>query len=422
MALPPFVRPLQQSAGLRRLWPGQVGALLAAELHLVVIAWLALELTGSGVALGTVLGIGLLPRIIFTLIGGVAADRVGHRRILFVGNAVRATVVAGLATVTVLGLVQVWHLYVVGLLLGSVTAFYTPAIFSAVPRECRPEDLRAGNALMRGTAEAAGVIGPVAGGVLVAWVGTGSAMWVTAALYAIATGLMSVLLQSHLAGDVASRAPSPPAGTGWKSLVRDVTEGIAVARRDPFLLRVLILIAVSALALSGPLTVGIPWLARQDFGVGAASFGLLLSMWTVGSLVGVILAGSVTKVPSWRVLIGLLSIVLTGALATLGLVRDMPVAAVCLLLMGTAAGAFNIFLTTWLQERTDPARLARLMSLAEVAELVASPASYLLAGLLLEVSVALLFLGSAAVFLLGAAVVLLGRQPPPQTHTLRHAP
>ena len=67
MPLPRIVRPLQQSVGLRRLWPGQIGALLAAELHLVVIAWLALELTGSGVALGTVLGIGLLPRIVFTL-------------------------------------------------------------------------------------------------------------------------------------------------------------------------------------------------------------------------------------------------------------------------------------------------------------------------------------------------------------------
>lgn len=399
---------------MRRLWPGQVAALFAAEIHLVAIAWLALELTGSGVALGTVLGVGLLPRVLFTLLGGVAADQLGHRRILMWCNATRALVIGALALATALDVVQLWHLYVVGLLLGSITSCYAPALYAAVPRECPPEDLRAGNALMRGTAEAAGVIGPVAGGGLVALVGTGSAMWTTAGLYAVAYLTMAVLLRPGApayevrpVGAPESGAPAP----GGRHLVRDLAEGFATVRRDTFLLRVLILICVAAVALTGPITVGIPWLAREEFGVNASAFGVLLAMWMGGSLLGVLLAGSTDRMPSWRTLMGCLTLVMTACLATLGLVRELPVAALCLLLMGAAAGVFNIVLITWLQERTSTERLGRLMSLAELAELIASPASYLLAGLMLDVSVPAMFLGAAVIFLVGGAVVLLARQP-----------
>ena len=204
------LRPLR-SPGVRRLWPGQVGALLAAEIHLVAIAWLALELTGSGLALGTVLGVGLLPRVVFALLGGVAADRYGHRRILIWCNGARAVVVGALAAAALLELVEVWHLYLVGLALGTITSFYAPAIYSAVPRECPPDDVRAGNALMRGTAEAAGVIGPVVGGGLVALLGTGLAMWGAAGLYATAYVLMSLVLRREAPPRVPEDSGARPA-------------------------------------------------------------------------------------------------------------------------------------------------------------------------------------------------------------------
>jgi len=408
--LPRIVRPLR-SPGMRRLWPGQVAALFGAEIHLVTIAWLALDLTGSGIALGTVLGVGLLPRVLFTLLGGVAADQLGHRRILMWCNATRAVVVAALALATVFEVVQLWQLYVVGLLLGSITSFYVPALYAAVPRECLPQDLRAGNALMRGTAEAAGVIGPVVGGGLVALVGTGAAMWTTAGLYAVAYLTMAAFrapeYQNRSVGAPEGGSPTPRS----RNVFQDLGEGFATVRRDAFLLRVLILICVAAVALTGPITVGIPWLAREAFGVSASAFGVLLAMWMGGSLLGVLLAGSTERMPSWRTLMGWLTLVMTACLATLGLVRELPVAAICLLLMGTAAGVFNIVLVTWLQERTRTERLGRLMSLAELAELIASPASYLLAGLMLDVSAPAMFLGAAVIFLAGGALALLARQP-----------
>lgn len=406
MLSPVILRPLR-SRRLRRLWAGQTAALLGAEFHLVVIAWLALELTGSGLALGSVLVAGMIPRIVFTLVGGVAADRMGHRRILVIGNASRVVVVVVLGVLVQTGDVRLWHLYAVGLILGAITSFYMPALYTAIPRESPPDEVRAGNALMRGTAEAAGAIGPVTGGLLVAAFGTGTSVWITAACYAIATLGLGRLLQAEQ-GPV-MQEPSQPVVQARKSVSADLAAGFAALRQDPFLFRVLLLISAAGLALSGPITVGVPWLAREEFGVTAVAFGLMLSMWTTGSLLGVVIAGSVSSNPRWRGLVALVTAVLAAALAVLGLTDALVVAALCLLVMGTAAGAFNIFLLTWLQQRTRPELLGRLMSFAELAEVITAPASYLLAGWLLDVSVRWMFLGASAVVLLSSLVVVISR-------------
>ena len=107
-----------RSGRFRTLWGGQALALVAAEFHLLALAWLALELTGSGLALGSVLLAGLAPRIVFALLGGVAADHLDLRRVMVAANAIRAAVVAAFAVTVTSGAAQLWHLYVVAVLLG----------------------------------------------------------------------------------------------------------------------------------------------------------------------------------------------------------------------------------------------------------------------------------------------------------------
>lgn len=103
----------------------------------------------------------MVPRIVVTLFGGVAADRLGHRRMMVLGNVSRMVVVLALGVLVQTASVQLWHLYAVGLLLGAVTSFYMPTLYTAIPRESPAGQVRAGNVLMRGTAGAAGAIGPV---------------------------------------------------------------------------------------------------------------------------------------------------------------------------------------------------------------------------------------------------------------------
>lgn len=408
----PVLAPLRTPA-VRRLWAGQVAALLAAEVHLVVLAWLALDLTGSGLALGTVLVAGMVPRAALMLVGGVTADRRDHRRVLAAAHAVRAVVVTTLAVAAVAGGLRLWHLVAAALALGAVTAFAAPAVHTVVPRECPPEQLRAGNALLRGTAEVVGTAGPVLGGGLVALAGTGGALAAVATCYALAFVLTGSLLVrtptgSRWHGTPAGGGPGPAPGSAGavRGTLADLRDGAAAVRRDGFALRVLALVGAAGLALSGPVTVGVPWLARRVLDLDPAAFGLLLSVWTAGSLLGVVLAGSLRRVPRWRVAMTTVAGVLVAALVALGTTPPLPVVAVGLLAMGTAAGALNVLLVTWLQQRAPADALGRIMSWAELAEVVAAPASYLLAGALLDVSPTALFVGAAAVLLLGTLAVV----------------
>lgn len=401
------LRPLHTTA-VRRLWAGQAVALFGAELHLVVIAWLALEITGSGLALGTVLVAGVLPRTVFTLLGGVLADRMGHRPVLLSCNLLRAVVVMALAIVVAGGHLRLWHLYIVGTVLGTLTSFYAPALFSAIPRECRQGDVRAANALIRGTAEAVGVVGPVLGGFIVAVAGTVPAVWMTGACY-----LLSALPLTML-----QRAPRTHPGftegapKQRKSVLSDMAGSFAVVARDRFLRRVLLFISIAGLTLTGPITVGVPWMARETFGSTAIGFGLLLSMWTAGTLVGVTASGSLSRTPRWRVLVTTVCLVLGVCMVALGLADNLTTAAVCLFGMGTAAGSFNIFLMTWLQQRAPTAMIGRVMSIAEFAEIISTPVSFLLAGALLDVSVAWLFGGAGLLLAVASLVVVLSRDVP----------
>jgi MFS family permease len=387
-----------RSSRFRTLFGGQALALVAAEFHLLALAWLALEITGSGLALGSVLLAGLAPRIVFALLGGVAADRLDLRRVMVAANATRAAVVAAFAVTVTSGAAQLWHLYVVAVLLGAVTSFYRPALFAAVPRVC-PNGLRAANGLMRGTAETLGAVGPLAAGALVATIGVGAAFWVTAGCYTVAAVM--------LVGLDVRPVTSAPEQRRRTSVAVELRTGLRTVWDDAYLRRALALVTVAGLALTGPVTVGVPWLAHQQLAATAVAFGLMLSMWSAGSVAGALAAGTLRGAPGWRPLTTMVIAVLAVGLLALGFAGQIAVAAVALLVMGAVAGFFNVLLITEVQRRAEAGSLGRVMSVVELAEIVSTPASYLLAGLLLDASSAVLFAAAAGLLVIGGLPVLI---------------
>jgi MFS family permease len=405
MATPLILTPLRNGRFVT-MWAGQSFALLGAEFHMIALAWMALELTGSGLALGSVLLAGMLPRILFTLLGGVAADRYDFRRVMVVSNTLRAVLVGGFAMVVVTDRAVLWQLYALAVVLGSITSFYQPAFYTAVPRLCDQEQLRQANALMRGTAETIGMVGPLTAGVVVATAGLGAGFWVTAGCYLVASVTLVALLRlgpaAGTAAGAAAGVPRPDRSERVRSVVREVRQGAATVRRDPQLMRIMALIFAAGLALTGPITVGVPWLAQQEFGGSASVFGLLISMWMVGSVSGAAIVGSVGRLPGWRPLILSVTAVLAAGLAAIGLGGHVLIVAASLLAMGVAAGFFNVLILTWMQRRSSESELGRVMSFVELAEVLTTPASYLLAGLFLEISVPAVFLVAAGLLVVSA--------------------
>src|SRR5512141_590857 len=118
----------------RLVWFGESVSLLGDQFHYVALSWLVLGLTGSGLALGTVLFAASLPRGVFILVGGVLADRVSPRALMLGSNVVRAVVTTAIAGLVLGSQVQVWQLVAAGVVFGTVDAVFFPAINTIVAR------------------------------------------------------------------------------------------------------------------------------------------------------------------------------------------------------------------------------------------------------------------------------------------------
>ena len=145
--LPLFVPLLGRD--FRLMFTGESISLLGDQFHFVALAWLTLQLTGSGVALGTVLMAAAIPRAVFMLVGGAMSDRISPRSLMLISNALRTVVVAVVAALVLTGHAQLWQLYVLALIFGVVDAFFYPALNTIVPMLVSDQELPPANGLVQ---------------------------------------------------------------------------------------------------------------------------------------------------------------------------------------------------------------------------------------------------------------------------------
>src|SRR5215207_10278175 len=92
----------------RLLWAGETISALGDQFALIALPWLALVMTGSGLALGSVLALMAIPRALLMLIGGVSVDRLSPRRVMIGSNAVRLGAIGALGVITLAGAAELW--------------------------------------------------------------------------------------------------------------------------------------------------------------------------------------------------------------------------------------------------------------------------------------------------------------------------
>jgi len=393
-----ILRPLA-GRDFRLLFSGETISLLGDQFHFVALAWLVLQLTGSGLAVGTVLMVAGIPRAIFILVGGAFADRASPRSVMLISNAVRGTFVGVLAILVLSGSAELWQLYVLASVFGIVDAFFWPALSTIVPMLVPEDHLPAANALMQGSQQLTGLIGPALAGLLVAAVGTGLAFGIDAASFIVAAGAL-VLIRSgrrHAPAEASREAPRA-------NVLGTIRSGVAFAWRDPAIRSLLLLSAALNFAINGPVSVGLAWLAHNRFEGGAAAFGIMLSAFGAGALVGAVVAGSLGRIRElgWVTLGG--SVVMGVALGLIGFAPSVIVIMVLNLAIGLAVGLLNVRIVAWLQVRTPSDMIGRVMSLVMLGGLALSPLSLAAAGLLVDLGAATLCFAVAGGLVVVAAL------------------
>lgn len=181
---------LRRARDFRLLWMGQSASTVGDALVLVAVGLYVTRLTGDPADVGVVLGAYSLPLVLFVLLGGVVADRLPRERVMIASDVVRCVLHGTLALLIATGVVQIWHMVVIGALFGTAEAFFRPAYTGLVPQTVDEDDIQPAQALTGVSQEVAEIVGPALATALVLGVGGAAAFAVDAATFAFSAVLL----------------------------------------------------------------------------------------------------------------------------------------------------------------------------------------------------------------------------------------
>ena len=338
---------------------GAVGtSALGDWLALVPLTLYLQETTGSGITIALLYFAIWAPSVVLAGPAGFLADRYDPRRVLFVVSLAQALVAIGLAFVSGTAVILV-----LAALLGIGFAVAQPAEFALVPRVAGEARLALANGRVETARYAGFAVGPVVGGMLAAGGGLEVAMLVNAATFLVVGAVATVVRCPH---SEFCLAPEPPVGRAWT--------GAKYLVRDRVLAVVMTVAFVSLLFMTTNWAANV-FFAKEDLGLGDFGYGLLLTSWTAGMVLGATLLPR--RFASGMLAAGALVAIVVQGLGLAGpAVWLVPALAFGFFFVGGLAhGTKNVLIRTLMHERVPSSLHGRAFAayngLRNAAELVA---------------------------------------------------
>jgi MFS family permease len=378
----------------RLLWLARSLSSIGDALTPVATAFAVLEI-GTASDLGIVLGAQMGGRLVFTLVGGVWADRLPRRALMVASDAVRASVQALIALAFLTDAIEVWHLAVGSTIFGISGAFFQPASTGLIPQLVSPSRVQEANALLGLTRNTTELFGPAVAGVLVATTGYALVYAIDSATFV--ASLLSLSLMRPL-GAVQRRA---------QSFLADVREGVREVLARPWMRATLAADLLANFAIAPYFVLG-PLVVREQLG-GPKDWGLMMAAGAAGGIVGGML---VLRWKPRRLLVAAYCVLTAIPLALLSLVPPVPLP---LLMLGAAFFTFSIvvgntFWSTAEQQHIPNEVLGRVDSVSWMVSIAIMPVAYVVAGPVADwIGVRNALLAAAAVGVVSTAGALLSR-------------
>jgi predicted MFS family arabinose efflux permease len=335
----------------RRLWLGSLTTSTGHWMQQVAIGWLALTLTNSAAWVGAVGFARGIPMLLFSLVGGVLADRMDRRRLLLYMQASAGALATLLAILVATEHVNIIILLVFSFLSGSAMSIIFPTRQALVPGLVDREDLPNAVAVNSAMMNASRVLGPSLAGVVMGAVGAAGCFALQAAGFAWAL-VMTGQLQ------LPERAPSARKGTAFHALL----EGFGYIRSQPEILALLGLAAIPTI-FAMPYIQMLPVMARDVLGAGPEGLGLLLAASGIGALCGsltIAYLGDIRRKGLWSLVaatsFGLLLCLFSTA-------RSLPAAMLLVAVAGVAQSVYMSLNSTLLQSLAPDQFRGRVMSI-----------------------------------------------------------
>ena len=267
----------------RFLWVSTLCATFAMQMQMVARGWLIYDMTSSPLALTWVMLSFMLPSFVFSLVGGVLADRLKKKPIMITAQILNTVATVFLAYIIYSGHITFWHFIYFGLFNGSILAFSMPARSALIPEVVGQDNLVNAMALQSATFNLSRILGPALAGAMIAFVATGDTtstrgvgivFFVIAAMYLISAIVTSML---HYNGEPPARAKTSP--------LEDLKEGFRYMRDEKIILGLLIM-GFAPFTFGFSASFLLPAFNKDIISGGPDDLGLLMAAMGVGALVG----------------------------------------------------------------------------------------------------------------------------------------
>jgi len=369
-----------QYRDFRLMWFGACMSSIGTWMQIVAQGWLIYRLSHSAFLLALDQFLGGIPIFLFSLIGGVVADRAERRKILLVSQYVQMSSAILLTILVATGTVHVWQILCLSFVSGLAQAFGGPAYQALIPTLVDKEDIPNAIALNSIQFNLAVTVGPALAGQALAKLGEKWCFGLNALSFLAPVISLSIISATFL----------PPATTD--SMFGSLKEGIKFVRKQNSMVA-LIVLAFCMTALSMPLRTYIPVFVKDIFHRGPETYGSLLSMMGIGSICGslaVASRGNILK--KGRVALTML-ICLGLGIAGFSVSRSLPLSYAMLVLVGASMMAAFATVTSLVQLTTTNEMRGRVMSVYNCAFRGGMPMGNLMSGWMVPIFTAPIVLG-----------------------------
>jgi MFS family permease len=329
----------------RTYWFGFLVSIIGVQVQTVAQGYLIYEKTGSALNLGIVSGSQAVAMIVFSLLGGVIADRVERRRLLVLMQAGGFACSLTLASLVMLDRIEVWQVAAIAFTFGCFQAFDQPTRSALLPQLIDRSDLMNAVALTSVVWQASAIVGPSIAGIVIAFAGLAACFYLAAAGFlTFAVALLAIKVRQIDATELKrSRAGS---------IIQDLKAGLGYIRGNS-LFTALIGMAFFNATFGLSFLVLLPVFAKEELAIGPQGLGALYSAMGIGSLVGTLIVASLGDYPRKGLLI-IGGACLFGSLLILFSISTWIVASIALLMaIGVVRSLYMTSSMTLLQLRLE---------------------------------------------------------------------
>jgi predicted MFS family arabinose efflux permease len=383
-----------QYRDFRLMWIGACMSSIGTWMQIVAQGWLIYRLSHSAFLLALDQFLGGIPIFLFSLIGGVVADRAERRKILLGSQYVQMACATILTVLIVMGRIHVWHMLALSFVSGLAQAFGGPAYSALIPSLVSREDMPNAIALNSIQFNTAVTIGPALAGQALAKLGEQWCFGLNALSFLAPIVSLSIITARYL--------PEKTNDTIFGSL----KQGIKFVRKQGSM-EALILLAFCMTALAMPMRTYIPVFVKDIFHRGPETFGNLLSAMGIGSIIGSLTVASMGNIPN-KGRVALVTLISLGAGITgFSISKALPLSYAMLVIVGASMMMVFATVTSLVQLIATNEMRGRVMSVYNCAFRGGMPMGNLLSGWLVPIFTAPVVLGVNGLLLILMALYFL---------------